>query len=86
MRKVTAKELHAIGVKSGPDLPLLSDPASKVAVAKAQICSVLEKLYDEDMDTWTRVLERAKKLPRFQCEPWKTAVEQLLKELPEARK
>ena len=81
MRKVTARELHAMGVKGGPDLPLPSDLASKIALAKIQICNALEKLYGDDMKIWIRVLQRAQQQPAFQKEPHKTAVEQLLKEL-----
>lgn len=85
MRKVTARELHALGVKGGPDLPPL-DLASKIALAKAQICNALEKLYGDDMKIWIRVLQRAQRLPFFQREPRKTAIEELLKELEKEAK
>jgi len=87
-RKVTAKLLHDMGVKSGPDLPL--HPDSKIGLVKAQILSTLEKLYGEQMDVWRRVLKRAQQKPFFQHDPQKTAVQQLLAEiealLPQAPK
>lgn len=79
MRKVTAKELHAMGVKGGLDLPL--HPDSKVGLAKAQILSIMERLYGGRMDIWVRVLKLAQQKPIFQREPYKTAVQELLAEL-----
>ena len=81
MRRVTARELHALGVKGDPGLPLPSDPASKIALAKAHLSNGLEKMFGDDMEIWIRVLRRAQQKPAFQRDPWKSAVQQLLKEL-----
>jgi len=79
VRKPTAKELHAMGVKGGPDLPL--HPDSKVGLAKAKILSSLERLYGPHVNIWFQALKHTQHKPVFQREPYKTAVQQLLKEL-----
>lgn len=85
MRRVTARELHAIGVRSGPDLPLPADPASKVALAKAQLCRQLENLFGDDTAKWIRALKRVKDSATYReaAEHTKIALLELLTELEE---
>ena len=79
MRRVTAGELHRMGVKGGPDLSLPSDSASKVALAKAQFLATLEKLYGDDLQLWIRALKQAKR--RIRREPYRTALDEILKDI-----
>lgn len=63
-------------------MPLPSDLASKVALAKAEIAKELERLHGDDFQIWIRVLKRVKKtVARAQKEPYRTAIRQLLAEL-----
>lgn len=77
MRKVTAQELHALGVGHGEPLPL--PPGSKVELMKAVICKELERLHGDDMAMWIRILKRAEK--RITKEPAHTAICQILEKL-----
>ena len=77
MRKVTAKELRALGVGHGEPIPL--PHGTKVELAKASILNVLEKLHGDDEATWIRVLKRAKQ--RIKKQPHQEAICQLLSQL-----
>ena len=77
MRKVTARQLHDLGVGRGEPLPL--SPESRVELMKAAICKELERLHGDDIATWIRILKRAKK--RITKEPAHTAICQLLAKL-----
>lgn len=76
-RRVTARELRALGVGHGEPLPLL--PGSKVELMKVAILKELERLHGDDEAMWIRVLKRAEK--RIKKEPAHTAICQLLAQL-----
>ena len=77
MRKVTARELRALGVGHGDPLPL--PQGADVELAKASILNVLERLHDDDIATCIRVLKRAKQ--RIKKQPYQEAICQLLAQL-----
>lgn len=81
MARVTARELHSMGVKSGPDLPL---PIDAVESAKAKTLMTLEETYGSDTTIWIRVLKHAKE--KITKEPYQTAISQLLAELEKEEK
>lgn len=81
-RRVTARELRALGVGHGEPIPL--SPESKVALVKTAICKELERLHGDDTAMWIRVLKRAEK--RIKKEPAHTAICQLLAELEASSK
>jgi len=65
VRRVTAGELRCLGVKHGPDLPLPSDPSSKVALAKAQMMHCLEKHFGGDFKKWLSAVKSVKTGPNY---------------------
>lgn len=85
VRRVTAHELHWLGLKGGPDLPLPSDPASKVALAKAQMMSCLEKHFGGDFKKWLSAVKSVKTGPNYAglSETTKAALGELEAELEE---
>ena len=85
MRRVTASELHRMGVKGGRDLQLPSDPASKVALAKAQMMRCLEKNFCGDFKKWLTAVKSVKTGPNYAglSEVTKAAIDELEAELEE---
>ena len=83
MRRVTAHELHCMGVKAGPDLPLPSDSSSKIAVKKAQMCKQLQELFGDDTAKWIKALKKVKETATYRnaAEATKIALLELLDEL-----
>ena len=65
MRRVTASELHRIDVNDRPDLPLPSNPASKVALAKAEMMRCLEKSFGGDFKKWLSAVKSVKTGPNY---------------------
>lgn len=81
MGRVTAKMLHDLGVKNGPDLPVSFDP---VQLAKAGLLRELEKLFQGDYVRWLAALKRLKEkdaATNFLSPVQFQAVQQLIDEL-----
>lgn len=81
MGRVTARMLHDLGVKNGPDLPVSFDP---VQLAKASILQELERLFKGDYGLWLRSLKRLQAkdaATKFLSPVQSQAVQQLIDEL-----
>lgn len=85
MGRVAASELRRLGVKGGPDLPLPSDHASKVALAKAQMYHCLEQQFGGDFKLWLNAVRHVKASSEYEglCKVTKSALDDLEAELEE---